>query len=59
MIIRIVAAAYIHDFLAGFAGYLQVDGYAGYEKPMQLSRLLGTCRRKFVEAQKAQGKGKR
>lgn len=47
------------DFLAGFAGYLQVDGYAGYEKTH--ATLVGCwahARRKFVEAQKAQGKGK-
>jgi len=47
------------DFLAGFNGYLQVDGYAGYEKTT--ATLVGCwahARRKFVEAQKAQGKGK-
>lgn len=47
------------DFLAGFTGYLQVDGYAGYEKTN--TTLVGCwahARRKFVEAQKAQGKGK-
>lgn len=46
-------------FLAGFNGYLQVDGYAGYEKTH--ATLVGCwahARRKFVEAQKAQGKGK-
>lgn len=47
------------DFLSGFNGYLQVDGYAGYEKTT--ATLVGCwahARRKFVEAQKAQGKGK-
>ncbi|MCU8072563.1 IS66 family transposase [Shewanella sp. SM32] len=47
------------DFLTGFTGYLQVDGYAGYEKTH--ATLVGCwahARRKFVEAQKAQGKGK-
>lgn len=47
------------DFLTGFNGYLQVDGYAGYEKTH--ATLVGCwahARRKFVEAQKAQGKGK-
>ncbi|WP_445428799.1 IS66 family transposase [Alishewanella sp. HL-SH05] len=47
------------DFLSGFNGYLQVDGYAGYEKTH--ATLVGCwahARRKFVEAQKAQGKGK-
>ncbi len=61
LIIRIVAAAYIPPTSwRGFAGYLQVDGYAGYEKTH--ATLVGCwahARRKFVEAQKAQGgKGK-
>lgn len=47
------------QFLEGYAGYLQVDGYAGYE---QTSATLAGCwahaRRKFIEAQQAQGKGK-
>jgi transposase len=47
------------DYLAGFTGYLQVDGYAGYEKT---SAMLVGCwahaRRKFIEAQTAQAKGK-
>jgi transposase len=46
-------------FLEGYSGYLQVDGYAGYE---QTSASLAGCwahaRRKFIEAQQAQGKGK-
>jgi transposase len=46
-------------YLNGYTGYLQVDGYAGYE---QTDATLVGCwahaRRKFVEAQKAQGKGK-
>ncbi len=46
-------------FLEGYSGYLQVDGYAGYE---QTSATLAGCwahaRRKFIEAQQAQGKGK-
>lgn len=48
------------DFLAGFAGYLQVDGYAGYEKTH--ATLVGCwahARRKFVEAQKRRVKAKR
>lgn len=47
------------DYLAGFTGYLQVDGYAGYEKTS--ARLVGCwahARRKFIEAQTAQPKGK-
>jgi transposase len=47
------------QFLEGYSGYLQVDGYAGYE---QTSATLAGCwahaRRKFIEAQQAQGKGK-
>ena len=47
------------DYLDGFKGYLQVDGYAAYE---QTDATLAGCwahaRRKFVEAKKAQPKGK-
>ncbi|MCP4300039.1 MAG: IS66 family transposase, partial [Gammaproteobacteria bacterium] len=47
------------DYLDGFRGYLQVDGYAGYQ---QTEAVLVGCwahaRRKFVEAKKAQPKGK-
>jgi transposase len=47
------------NFLAGYAGYLQVDGYAGYEKTdATLVGCWAHARRKFVEAQQAQGKGK-
>jgi transposase len=47
------------DYLDGFTGYLQVDGYAGDEKTS--ATLVGCCahaRRKFIEAQTAQPKGK-
>ena len=47
------------DYLDGFTGYLQVDGYAGYEKTS--AKLVGCwahARRKFKEAQTAQPKGK-
>ncbi len=43
--------------LQGFTGYLQVDGYAGYEKTT--ATLVGVwahARRKFIEAQTAQPK---
>jgi len=47
------------NYLQGFKGYLQVDGYVGYEK---VDALLVGCmshaRRKFMEAKKAQPKGK-
>ena len=47
------------NFLAGYSGYLQVDGYAGYEKTdATLVGCWAHARRKFVEAQQAQGKGK-
>ena len=47
------------DYLDGFTGYLQVDGYVGYEKTS--AKLVGCwahVRRKFKEAQTAQPKGK-
>lgn len=47
------------EFLNGFRGYLQVDGYAGYEQT--LATLVGCwahVRRKFMEAKQAQPKGK-
>ena len=47
------------DYLDGFTGYLQVDGYAGYEKTSaQLVGCWAHARRKFKEAQIAQPKGK-
>ncbi len=47
------------DYLKDFRGYLQVDGYAGYEK--NEATLVGCwahARRKFIDAQKTQAKGK-
>ena len=47
------------DYFDGFTGYLQVDGYVGYEKTS--AKLVGCwshARRKFKEAQTAQPKGK-
>lgn len=47
------------DYLQGFKGYLQVDGYVGYEKTS--ATLVGCwahARRKFIEAQTSQPKGK-
>lgn len=47
------------DYLDDFTGYLQVDGYAGYEKTSaQLVGCWAHARRKFIEAQTAQPKGK-
>ena len=47
------------DYLHAYRGYLQVDGYAGYEQTQ--ARLVGCwahARRKFVDAETAQDKGK-
>ncbi|MCU8094341.1 IS66 family transposase [Shewanella sp. SM20] len=47
------------DFLDGFSGYLQVDGYAGYAKTdAELVGCWAHARRKFTEAEIAQPKGK-
>lgn len=47
------------DYLGGFKGFLQVDGYAGYEKTSAtLLSFWAYARRKFIEAQTAQPKGK-
>jgi len=47
------------EFLQGYSGYLQVDGYQGYASTK--ATLVGCwahARRKFIEADVAQGKGK-
>jgi transposase len=45
------------DYLQGYNGYLQVDGYAGYHKTQAtLAGCWAHARRKFVEAKTAQGK---
>ena len=47
------------DYLNGYSGYLQVDGYAGYEKnDATLVGCWAHARRKFIDAQKLQVKGK-
>ena len=47
------------DYLAGYQGYLQVDGYAGYEQTgATLVGCFAHARRKFIEVQRAQVKGK-
>ncbi len=49
----------VKDYLQGFSGYLQVDGYAGYEQTeTTLVGCFAHARRKFIEAQKIQVKGK-
>jgi len=47
------------NYLQGFNGYLQVDGYAAYEQTAAtLAGCFAHARRKFTEAKKAQPKGK-
>ena len=53
------AASCVVDYLDGYSGYLQVDGYQAYEQTQ--ATLVGCwahARRKFVEAKQAQGKKK-
>jgi len=46
-------------YLASYRGYLQVDGYAGYgQTEAILAGCMAHARRKFIEAQKIQIKGK-
>jgi len=50
--------------LAGYAGYLQTDGYSGYNAVVNANQLvhvgcMAHARRKFSEAVKAQGKNKK
>lgn len=53
------AAACPKEYLTDYAGYLQVDGYAAYESiGATLAGCMAHVRRKFVEAQKVQVKGK-
>jgi len=47
------------NYLEGFDGYLQADGYAGYEQvDATLIGCMAHARRKFVEAQTAEPKNK-
>ena len=47
------------DYLDGYRGYLQVDGYAGYQQTeATLAGCFAHARRKFIEVQRAQVKGK-
>lgn len=53
------AASCPKGFLGNYSGYLQVDGYAGYnDLDAELVGCMAHARRKFVEAQRAQPKGK-
>lgn len=52
------ASAHIHDFLSGFSGYLQTDGYQGYETALKdhpgITHVgcFAHARRKFFDASK-------
>lgn len=47
------------NYLTGFNGYLQADGYKGYEQvDAELIGCMAHARRKFIEAQTAQPKNK-
>ena len=49
----------VREYLADYKGYLQVDGYAGYEQTgAQLVGCFAHARRKFKEAEQAAGKNK-
>jgi len=53
------AAACPKGFLGDYNGYLQVDGYSAYEQTCAtLVGCMAHARRKFIEAKKAQPKGK-
>lgn len=53
------AAACPKEYLKGYGGYLQVDGYAAYDSlGIKLAACMAHVRRKFVDAQKVQPKGK-
>ncbi len=59
---EIRAAKHINDFLDGFSGYLQTDGYGGYDAAIKSYPnvkhigCFGHARRKFFEASKASKK---
>ena len=53
------AASCVVDYLDGYSGYLQVDGYQAYEQTQAtLTGCWAHARRKFVEAKQVQGKKK-
>jgi len=53
------AAACVVDYLDGYEGYLQVDGYAAYGKTEAiLAGCMAHARRKFIDAKAVQGKNK-
>ncbi|PCI53441.1 MAG: IS66 family transposase [Gammaproteobacteria bacterium] len=53
------AAVCVVDYLEGYHGYLQVDGYAAYGKTKAtLAGCMAHARRKFIDAKTVQGKNK-
>jgi transposase len=58
------AGNHAHTFLEGYSGYLQTDGYEGYDSAVKdMPRIIQVgcfahVRRKFYEAEKAGGQGK-
>jgi transposase len=53
------AATCVVDYLDGYDGYLQVDGYAAYGKTEAiLAGCMAHARRKFIDAKTVQGKNK-
>jgi len=53
------AATCVVDYLEGYDGYLQVDGYAAYGKTEAiLAGCMAHARRKFIDAKTGQGKNK-
>lgn len=53
------SGCYPANFLLNYTGYLQVDGYQGYDQTKaKLAGCWAHARRKFDEAEKAQPKGK-
>ncbi len=54
----------VKEFLRGFQGYVQTDGYSGYDfldhkKGIRHIGCLAHCRRKFMDVIKAQGKNRK
>lgn len=53
------AASCVVDYLDGYSGYLQVDGYQAYEQTQAtLAGCSAHARRKFIEAKQVQGNKK-
>ncbi len=49
----------LQDYLQGYSGYLQADGFSGYEQTdATLVGCIAHARRKFMDVKKTQGNGK-